>query len=201
MGIFKNALKWREKWYKPLHTTTEFQQLSAHGKSCCICIHPLFPQQTATSYDFTINTLVCTVLKIHFTFFYWRIIALQCCVSFCHTAKWIRHMHTHIPCLLDLPPPSSQPTRLSQSTELSSLCYTAGSHQLSILHIVSLFMSNLISQFIPHSPSPVSTHPFSTSTFLFLPCKQLYLYHFSRFHIYALIYNICLSLSDLLHSV
>ena len=29
----------------------------------------------------------------------------------------------------------------------------------------------------------------------------VHLYHFSRFHIYALIYHICFSLSDLLHSV
>ena len=36
---------------------------------------------------------------------------------------------------------------------------------------------------------------------LFLPCKPVHLYHFSRFHIYALIHNICFSLSDLLHSV
>ena len=36
---------------------------------------------------------------------------------------------------------------------------------------------------------------------LFLPCKQVHLYHFSRFHIYVLIYSICFSLSDLLHSV
>ena len=28
-----------------------------------------------------------------------------------------------------------------------------------------------------------------------------YLYHFSRFHIYALMYDICFSLSDLIHSV
>ena len=39
------------------------------------------------------------------------------------------------------------------------------------------------------------------SVSLFLPCKPVHLYHFSRFHIYALIYDICFSLSDLLHSV
>ena len=33
------------------------------------------------------------------------------------------------------------------------------------------------------------------------PCKQAHLYHFSGFHKYALIWNICFSLSDLLHSV
>ena len=32
-------------------------------------------------------------------------------------------------------------------------------------------------------------------------CFAIYLYHFSRFHIYALLYDICFSLSDLLHSV
>ena len=36
---------------------------------------------------------------------------------------------------------------------------------------------------------------------LFLFCKQGHLYNFSRFHIYALIYNICFFLSDLLHSI
>ena len=36
----------------------------------------------------------------------------------------------------------------------------------------------------------VSTRPFSTSGSLFLPCKQVPLYHFSMFHMYVLIYSI-----------
>ena len=52
-----------------------------------------------------------------------------------------------------------------------------------------------------HLPPLVSIRLFSTSVSLFLPCKPVQLYHFSRFHIYALIYDICFSLSDLLHSV
>ena len=54
----------------------------------------------------------------------------------------------------------------------------------------------------PLSLSPlVSIRLFSTSLSLFLPSKPVHLYHFSRFHIYALIYDIWFSLSDLLHSV
>ena len=43
----------------------------------------------------------------------------------------------------------------------------------------------------PHFPPLVSISFFSTSMSLFLPCKPVYLYHLSRFHIYALIYDIC----------
>ena len=66
----------------------------------------------------------------------------------------------------------------------------------------SVCMWMLLSQFIPSSssPPPTSTCPFSMSTSLILPCKQISLYHFSRF-IYVLMYDICLSLSDLLHSI
>ena len=67
-------------------------------------------------------------------------------------------------------------------------------------------MSIPISQFIPppipcRFPPLVPIRLFSTSVSLFLPCKPDHLYHFSRFHIYALIYKTCFSLFDLLHSV
>ena len=52
-----------------------------------------------------------------------------------------------------------------------------------------------------HFPHLVSIRLFSTSVSLILPCKLVHLYHFSRFHIYALIYDTCFSLSDFLHSV
>ena len=58
-------------------------------------------------------------------------------------------------------------------------------------------VSVLLSQFVPSSPFPaVSTSLFSKSASLFLPCKQVHLYRFSRFHMYVLIYNTCFSLSD-----
>ena len=64
---------------------------------------------------------------------------------------------------------------------------------------ISVYTSIPISQFIAHPhpafPPLVSIRLFSTSVSLFLPCKPVYLYHFSRFHIYALIYDIFLFLT------
>ena len=58
-------------------------------------------------------------------------------VTFCCTMKWIIYMYTYISSLLNLHPTLlSHPFRSSQSVELSSLCYTADSHQLYILHII-----------------------------------------------------------------
>ena len=48
------------------------------------------------------------------------------------------------------------------------------------------------------SPHTVSISLFSMSPLM--PCKYFHQYHFSSFHIYALMYDICFSLSDLLHS-
>ena len=47
-----------------------------------------------------------------------RIIALQCCVGFCHTPTCISHrLHTSPPSWIPFPPPTpSCPSRLSQST-------------------------------------------------------------------------------------
>ena len=108
----------------------------------------------------------------------WNIIVLWCCVSVCYTTTWISHMYTYIPSL-STPPP--QPSRSSQSPELSSLHYIAASHLLSVL-CMAVYMSVLLSQFIPHSHSPtVSTSPFPMSVSLPLPCKQAHQYHVSRF--------------------
>ena len=48
----------------------------------------------------------------------------------------------------------------------------------------------LLSQFVPPSLSTaLSTSLLTVSTFLFLTCKYVHQKHFSRFHIYALIYG------------
>ena len=89
------------------------------------------------------NTYTCTHILLFvgltqfFFFLIQGIVALHYSVSFCSTTKWISYMYTYIPNTFDLPPkPSSHPSRSFQSTELSSLCCTVTSHQLSILHMV-----------------------------------------------------------------
>ena len=86
--------------------------------------------------------------------------------------------------------------RSPQGTEQISLCYTVSSHQLFMQYINSIYMPSQSSSSSP-PPSPL------VSTCLFSIClienkhvlyRQVHLYHFSRFHIYALIYNICFSL-------
>lgn len=59
-------------------------------------------------------------------------------------------------------------------------------------------MSGLLSQFTPPSPpGSVTVSPFSMPESLFLPCKWVHRYHFSRFRVHVLINNICFSFSDL----
>ena len=111
-------------------------------------------------------------------------------------------MDTYIPHLLNLPPiplPHPNPQVITEHwAEL--LCYTAASHQLSILHMV-MYICQCYSLNSSHPLLPLlSTSLLSVSESLFLPCKLVHQYHFSRFHIYALIYDIPFSLSDFLHS-
>ena len=54
---------------------------------------------------------------------------------------------------------------------------------------------------LPTLSFPSWVHKSALSVSVLLPCKQIHQYHFSRFHIYVLIHDICLSLFDLVHSV
>ena len=58
------------------------------------------------SFLMTLNLVFQTplILFLIFKIFNWRIIALQCCVGFCHTTRWISCEYTYFP--LPLKPPS-----------------------------------------------------------------------------------------------
>ena len=76
--------------------------------------------------------------------------------SFCYTMKWVSHMYTGIPSLLNLPhtpTPISCPSGSSQSTEPSSLCHPADPHYC-FTH-GRVYMSILISQFVLSFPLPL----------------------------------------------
>ena len=84
----------------------------------------------------------------------------------------------------------SNPSRSSQSTKLSFLCYTAGFYQL--FYILPCIYVNPKLPVHPTLPFPsVASGPFSMSLCLFLPCRQAHQYHFSRFDAGGLIHNIC----------
>ena len=100
--------------------------------------------------------------------------------------------------LSSLEPPTHPITLLQVITEyLAEFPGVCNNFRLAIYFTHgSVYLSKLLSQFVPPSPSlAVSTSLLSMSVSLFLPCKQVRQYHFSRFHIYALIDNICFSFS------
>ena len=59
----------------------------------------------------TLPTMFYFHLLIFF-FFCWRIIALQCCISFLHTTTWISHKYTYAPSLFNFLPTSHPPLPL-----------------------------------------------------------------------------------------
>ena len=106
--------------------------------------------------------------------------------------------------LSDLPPTSTVPPILVITEHQAELPVLLSMFPLAIYFTHgSVYMSIPISPFIPHPlPSTMSTHPFSVTASPFLFWKQVQLYHFSRYHIYELMYNIVVFfLSDLLHSI
>ena len=100
------------------------------------------------------------------------------------------HRDTYVPSLVNLPPPPtpSHLSRLSESTQSHRVC----KFPLAIyLHMV-MYMFPCCSLHPSHSLLlPLCPQVSSLCLPLLLPCKKVHQYHFSRFHIYMLIHNIC----------
>ena len=106
----------------------------------------------------------------NFFFFNWRIIALQCCIDFCHTSTWIRHRCTYVPSFLNLWPTSQPFPPLDVVTEPwfefpesyskfpLALYFTYGNVSFHVTLFIHLILSLL--------PSPVSIGLFFISPLL-----------------------------------
>ena len=162
---------------------------------------PINLQVVSVKYHFFFFFSQVPFKKLLFIYFNWRIIPLLYCHGFCHISVWIGHRYTCVPSILSPPPPLSQPysCRLSQSTGFGCPGSYIKFALVVYLSYGKVYVSMLSSQI---SPSPTESQSlFFTSVSPLLPYTWDHWHHLSRFHVYALIYDICLSLSDLLHTV
>ena len=148
------------------------------------------------------DDIIYSVLDTHFLKnFNWKIIALQNFVVFCHTSTRISHRYTHV---------SSLP---SPSPHHPSACWWAPIwvpwviQQMPIGYLFYTWYCKFLCYYLPYiSPSPssppiLSIDLFSMSVSPLLPWKWIHQCQPFRFHIYVSVYNIYISLSDLLQSV
>ena len=136
-------------------------------------------------------------------YFNYRIITLQYWGGFCNSSTWIGRGYTYVP--QPEPPshlfPHCMPLGCHRAPALGSLHHISSSLLGIYFTYGKVYVSVLFSQVVPLSSFlTVSKSLFSMSAPPLRPCKWGHGYYLSRFHKYVLIYDICLSLSDFLHS-
>ena len=98
--------------------------------------------------------------------------------------------------------PASPPHSSRQSQRTGFGCRVIHQIQTHYFTYGNVYVSVLFSQITPQSSFPTESKSlFFLSVSRQLLCMQDYQYHLSRFHIYVLLYDICLSLSELLHCI
>ena len=148
------------------------------------------------------------LLFIFLTDLYCSIIASQCC-QFLLYAKvnqpYYAYACPHIPSLLNLPPTLPIPPLQFIAKNRADLPVLCSCFPLAnYFTFGSIYMSMLLSLRLSF-PLPPCVLKSILYIYIFIPALQLGssvpLFFFFRFHLYALEYSICFSLSDLLHSV
>ena len=117
------------------------------------------PFDVLDSYTTKLHRMACW-RRCFLFLFYWSIIALQCCICLCCTAKGISYVYAYGVSLLGLHPPRS-----SQSTELSAPCYTAASHWYLFCTWYCIYLSATLPIRPSHSFHAVSTFCLMLITF------------------------------------
>ena len=119
--IFQN---WAALLLGPSKVTILYMsQLLILSNSCGHCSMVIWYYNWQFVHLKSVHSCFVVVVNFYLFIFDWRIIVLQYCLGFCHTATW------YIYPLPVEPPPLTQPTlRSSQSTGLNFLSYTATSH-------------------------------------------------------------------------
>ena len=95
-------------------------------------------------------------------------------------------------------PTPSHPSGFLQSPSLSSLSHPANSHWLFYIWWWVFPCYFLLTPYLSFLPLP-HVHKSAFYVSPLLPCKWVHQYCLSRFHICTVVYDICFSLSDLLH--
>ena len=126
-----------------------------------------------------------------FTMLSWSLLYISMSQSYIHVYIYI-YIYIYISPLFSLSPPRSPPLSVITEHQAELLVLCSYFPRASYLTHGSVYMSRLLSQSVPPSPSPTtSTNLFSMSASPFLLCKHDQQYSFPRFHIYALMYGIC----------
>ena len=128
----------------------------------------------------------------------------NCFTEFC---CFLPNLNMNQPQMYIYPLPVKAPSPFHPSSLIQSLCFEFPEpyrkFPLAIYFIYGnvSFHVTLSLHLTLSSPLPMSISLFSMSASPFLLCRQIRQCHPSRVHVNALIYDICLSLSDSLHSV